>query len=659
MRKKIFVGLMCLLLSSLVCYATTIKISGTSPQGPSPRTNGVAAVWPQTFTNQSTATIGGQVCPIGSVTYICWVPTGSGGCPAHTALSNTSYYSVLSMPGAQGATGTTGTTGTAATITFANVSTLAAGSNASGTNLGTTTAANYVFRIPRGATGTTGNTGAAGAAATLAFQNLSTLAPGTSASAQNTGSSTAASLILKIPRGATGATGTGLSSCTAGSGNCAAVITKNTITPTGATTGATTSANGALAFGPTGAVYSCYSGACTQVGAGNLAASGTPTNHQWAVWPTASTIKGVTVTASKVVASDSNGEPTATVAAIDANGVYSAPKVSGTAGYSLYYDAYLTDTYTQGFMGASTASASWTYQFPVAAPTANQSMMFGAPSGSSGPGSTAISSITWGGPFASLASPNLTGTPQVGTGSPFPGSIFAGFGNISGSTQFTIQNTSTKGSASVDYITGVNGSTNTGGSPATGYGDFGQNGSAYGGQAGYTALGPYDVYLYASDANLGIGTNGASSSASLKLFTGGQATSNVRMNIDYQGNITFPYSTSLLLPFAESETSITSTSTGTGNINLDGTAASDYNYNNGSGTATYTPIFTTLPSSGQVRYITATFGGGSGVDTMTWTNVNWIGATGAAATTTTKKSTYACIIRYSTGAFCKIVQEAY
>ena len=119
-----------------------------------------------------------------------------------------------------------------------------------------------------------------------------------------------------------------------------------------------------------------------------------------------------------------------------------------------------------------------------------------------------------------------------------------------------------------------------------------------------------------------------------------------------------PSVTSVTTVSADAETSITSTTTGTGNINLDGVSASDYNYSNGSSTATYTPVFTSLPSSGYVRYITATFGGGSGVDTMTWTNVNWIGTTGAAATTTNKKSTYACILR-SSGAWCKIVQEAY
>lgn len=104
--------------------------------------------------------------------------------------------------------------------------------------------------------------------------------------------------------------------------------------------------------------------------------------------------------------------------------------------------------------------------------------------------------------------------------------------------------------------------------------------------------------------------------------------------------------------------SITVTNQGTGNILLDGTTAADYNYNNGASAATYTPIFSTLPASGKVRYITFAFGGGAGVITKTWTNVTWIGTAGSAVTITNKYDHYACILRYSTGAFCSIVAEA-
>lgn len=46
-------------------------------------------------------------------------------------------------------------------------------------------------------------------------------------------------------------------------------------------------------------------------GGGGLSASGTPTNHQWAVWTDASTIKGASVTASKVACSNADGDPVA------------------------------------------------------------------------------------------------------------------------------------------------------------------------------------------------------------------------------------------------------------------------------------------------------------------------------------------------------------
>lgn len=71
--------------------------------------------------------------------------------------------------GARGTTGATGAKGDAATIALGTVSTGAAGSSASVTNSGTTSAAIFNFTIPRGATGATGpqgpkgDTGATGA----------------------------------------------------------------------------------------------------------------------------------------------------------------------------------------------------------------------------------------------------------------------------------------------------------------------------------------------------------------------------------------------------------------------------------------------------------------------------------------------------------------
>lgn len=101
--------------------------------------------------------------------------------------------------GATGATGPQGPTGNAATIVVGTTTTGAAGTSASVTNSGTTSAAVFNFTIPRGDTGATGATGTA---ATIAVGTTTTGAPGTSASVTNSGSSSAAVFNFTIPRGA-------------------------------------------------------------------------------------------------------------------------------------------------------------------------------------------------------------------------------------------------------------------------------------------------------------------------------------------------------------------------------------------------------------------------------------------------------------------------
>ena len=49
----------------------------------------------------------------------------------------------------------------------------------------------------------------------------------------------------------------------------------------------------------------------TPAGAGDVAKVGSPSNHQWGVWTGDGTLEGVTVTGSKVVCTDADGEPTA------------------------------------------------------------------------------------------------------------------------------------------------------------------------------------------------------------------------------------------------------------------------------------------------------------------------------------------------------------
>lgn len=97
-------------------------------------------------------------------------------------------------------TGPAGEQGPAGTITIGSVTTGAAGSSATVTNIGTASAAVLDFVIPRGNTGATGDTGAA---ATDPNFSVATGDPGTSV----TLSGTYPNLLITIPRGSPGASG--------------------------------------------------------------------------------------------------------------------------------------------------------------------------------------------------------------------------------------------------------------------------------------------------------------------------------------------------------------------------------------------------------------------------------------------------------------------
>lgn len=109
-----------------------------------------------------------------------------------------------------------------------------------------------------------------------------------------------------------------------------------------------------------------------------------------------------------------------------------------------------------------------------------------------------------------------------------------------------------------------------------------------------------------------------------------------------------------------SNLTVTNTALASTTINLDGVSYADYNYSNGTTAASYTTGWTSRPAAGSVRYITLTLNPSkaSGVITMTWTGVTWIGTAGASATTASKASMYVCTVGNSTS-YCKIVQEAY
>lgn len=142
--------------------------------------------------------------------------TGSAGTNASVTNSGTSSAAVLDFTiprgadGADGQDGQDGAPGQAATITVGTVTTGAAGSAATVTNSGTSSAAVFDFSIPQGAAGQNGQDGqdgAPGAAATITVGSTTTGSAGSSASVTNSGTSSAAVLDFVIPRGDTGAAG--------------------------------------------------------------------------------------------------------------------------------------------------------------------------------------------------------------------------------------------------------------------------------------------------------------------------------------------------------------------------------------------------------------------------------------------------------------------
>lgn len=142
--------------------------------------------------------------------------TGAPGTNASVTNSGTSSAAVLNFTiprgdkGDKGDTGATGSPGAAATISIGTTTTGQPGTNASVTNVGTSSAAVLNFTIPKGAkgdTGATGATGSPGAAATVSVGTTTTGQPGTNASVTNSGTKSAAVLNFTIPKGDKGDNG--------------------------------------------------------------------------------------------------------------------------------------------------------------------------------------------------------------------------------------------------------------------------------------------------------------------------------------------------------------------------------------------------------------------------------------------------------------------
>jgi Chaperone of endosialidase len=113
--------------------------------------------------------------------------------------------------GVDGIIGGDGPAGPSNVLQIGTVQTGAAGSSAVATITGTSPSQTLNFVIPKGDTGATGATGPQGpkgdAAATINVGSTTTGAAGTNASVTNSGTSSAVVLNFTIPRGATGATG--------------------------------------------------------------------------------------------------------------------------------------------------------------------------------------------------------------------------------------------------------------------------------------------------------------------------------------------------------------------------------------------------------------------------------------------------------------------
>ena len=122
--------------------------------------------------------------------------------PASVGITTTSYATLtLSM-------GVPGPKGDAGTIEVGTVSTVPYGVPANVTNSGTNYAAILNFTIPTGPQGATGATGSAGQAATISVGSVNTLPAGSSATVTNAGSSSAAVFNFGIPQGLQGVAGT-------------------------------------------------------------------------------------------------------------------------------------------------------------------------------------------------------------------------------------------------------------------------------------------------------------------------------------------------------------------------------------------------------------------------------------------------------------------
>lgn len=137
------------------------------------------------------------------------LPAGSTPVVTNSGTATNAVFNFGIPKGDKGDKGDTGSAGAAATITVGSTTTGNPGTNASVTNSGTSSAAVLNFTIPRGTAGQDGADGADGESATITVGTTTTLPAGSSATVTNTGTSSAAVLNFGIPKGDKGDAGSG------------------------------------------------------------------------------------------------------------------------------------------------------------------------------------------------------------------------------------------------------------------------------------------------------------------------------------------------------------------------------------------------------------------------------------------------------------------
>jgi hypothetical protein len=144
-----------------------------------------------------------------------------------------------------------------------------------------------------------------------------------------------------------------------------------------------------------------------------------------------------------------------------------------------------------------------------------------------------VASTTPAGVTQNIFNISNTGTVTIGTSTPLslPNAPLQIVGEANSYLQANIQNMSTGGSASSDWI-----ATSNIGSDTTYYVDLGINNSGFS-NGQFTIAGANEAYLYSQSTSLAIGIGTSSPLHALKFFTGGTLAENERMRIDAGGDV--------------------------------------------------------------------------------------------------------------------------